>query len=231
MPHYVGPMQASFSHVDTWIFDLDNTLYHPSARLFDQIEVKMRAYVMRELGVDQATADRLRTEYWHRYGTTLAGLMQRHQMDPEPFMLDVHDIDLSHMSPEPALAQAISALPGRKIVYTNGSRLHAERVTAARGLDHVFDDMFGVEHAGWVPKPHRAAFDTVFALADISPSRSAFFEDETRNLEQPKAMGMTTVLVGDSHHAPYVDYRTDALADFLSRMVSDCFPNPATNPT
>ena len=126
-------LQNSFRHVTQWVFDLDNTLYPPEARLFDQIEVKMSAYVMTSLGVDQATADQLRQDYWRDYGTTLAGLMREHNVDPAPYLFDVHDIDLSQLNKDPALATAIHALPGRKIVYTNGTAPYAGQVLAARG--------------------------------------------------------------------------------------------------
>ena len=121
-------LQNSFRHVTQWVFDLDNTLYPPEARLFDQIEVKMSAYVMTSLGVDQATADQLRQDYWRDYGTTLAGLMREHNVDPAPYLFDVHDIDLSQLNKDPALATAIDALPGRKIVYTNGTAPYARQV-------------------------------------------------------------------------------------------------------
>ena len=118
-------LKNSFCHVTQWVFDLDNTLYPPEARLFDQIEVKMSAYVMASLGVDQTTADQLRRDYWRDYGTTLAGLMREHNVDPGPYLFDVHDIDLSHLNKDPALASAIGTLPGRKIVYTNGTAPYA----------------------------------------------------------------------------------------------------------
>ena len=128
-----------FSHVTTWVFDLDNTLYPPSARLFDQIEVRMTAWVMQSLGVARDEADRLRAHYWSHYGTTLAGLMREHGVDPGPYLTDVHDIDFSGLAPDPALRAGIAALPGRRIVYTNGSSPYAHRVIAARGLTGLFD--------------------------------------------------------------------------------------------
>ena len=123
--------RTDFVHVEAWVFDLDNTLYPAEVRLFDQIERRMTDYVMRTLGVGQAEANRLRRVYWERHGTTLAGLMREHAIDPEPYLADVHDIDLTGVPPSAALRVAIGRLPGRKIVYTNGSREHARRVTAA----------------------------------------------------------------------------------------------------
>lgn len=209
-------VQDAFSHVTHWVFDLDNTLYPPEARLFDQIEVRMTAWVADVTGVDRDTADRMRRDYWHRYGTTLAGLMAEHGVDPAPYLTDVHDISLDHLSPDPDLAARIKSLPGHKIVYTNGSAPYAERVTEARGLGGVFDGIYGVEHAGFVPKPERAAFEAVFAIAGTVTDRAAMFEDEARNLAEPHAMGMCTIHVApEPEDHPHVEHHTVDLGDFL----------------
>ena len=208
-----------FTHVRAWVFDLDNTLYPPEARLFDQIEVRMTAWVMQALGVDRAEADRLRRHYWHSYGTTLAGLMTEHGVDPGPYLDEVHDISLDHLAPAPDLAARIAALPGRRIVYTNACRPYAERVIAARGLSGLFDAVYGVEHAGFRPKPERAAFETIFAADGIDPARAAMFEDDPRNLAAPHAMGMRTVHVAaDPHPAPHIHHHTPDLSDFLGQL-------------
>lgn len=210
----------AFSHVTAWVFDLDNTLYPPEARLFDQIEVRMTDWVMQALAVDRTEADRLRRHYWATYGTTLAGLMDEHGVDPAPYLTHVHEIALDALTIDADLAARIGALPGRRIVYTNGSAPYAERVLAARGLTGLFDAIYGVEHAGFRPKPERRAFDTVFAKAGIAPERAAMFEDDVRNLEVPHALGMACVLVApDPHEAPHVHHHTNDLADFLSRVI------------
>jgi len=208
-----------FAHVRAWVFDLDNTLYPPAARLFDQIEVRMTAFVMASLGVGKAEADRLRKDYWARYGTTLAGLMREHGVDPGPYLHEVHDISLDHLRPDPALAAGIAALPGRRIVYTNGSRPYAERVLAARGLGAVFDAVYGVEHAGFRPKPERAAFEAVFGHDGIVPAEAAMFEDDPRNLAAPHAMGMRTVHVApQAVAAAHIHHHTDDLSGFLVQV-------------
>jgi putative hydrolase of the HAD superfamily len=209
-----------FSHVTAWVFDLDNTLYPPSARLFDQIEVRMTAWVMRELGVPRAEADRLRRHYWETHGTTLAGLMREHGADPGPYLTDVHDISLDALQPDPDLAARIADLPGRRIVYTNGCAPYAERVLAARGLSGLFDAIYGVEHAGFRPKPERAAFEAIFAADGLSPDRAAMFEDDPRNLAAPHAMGMRTVHVSpEAAPAPHIEHHTDDLCAFLSQVL------------
>ncbi|MCU9847034.1 pyrimidine 5'-nucleotidase [Defluviimonas sp. WL0024] len=211
--------QADFPHVRSWVFDLDNTLYPPEARLFDQIEARMTAYVMQLLGVARGEADRLRSHYWRLYGTTLAGLMHEHGADPAPYLVDVHDIAFDRLTPDPALRAAIAALPGRRIVYTNGSAPYAERVIAARGLSGIFDAVYGVEHAGYRPKPERGAFETVFARDGIDPARAAMFEDDPRNLAAPHAMGMRTVHVAPvAEPAEHIHHHTDDLSGFLSAL-------------
>lgn len=211
--------RPAFAHVNVWVFDLDNTLYPPAARLFDQIEVRMTAWVQEALGVARDEADRLRAHYWRHYGTTLAGLMAEHGVDPAPYLTHVHDIDFSVLSPDPVLAARIAALPGRRVVYTNGCRPYAQRVLAARGLAGVFDAVYGVEHAGFRPKPERAAFETVFAADGIDPARAAMFEDDARNLAAPHAMGMATVHVAPAPApAPHIAHHTDDLSGFLAML-------------
>ncbi len=213
-------VKNAFQHVNTWVFDLDNTLYPPSARLFDQIEVLMTNYVMDALGVSRAKASHLRNHYWKTYGTTLAGLMREHDVDPGPYLDSVHDISLDHLDHDPALRQEITRLPGRKVIYTNGPQVHAERVTEARGLGGIFDAVYGVEHAGFLPKPERAAFEEVFELDGINPTTGAMFEDEARNLHAPHAMGMKCVLVGPDRGQDHdhIHHQTEDLAGFLSQI-------------
>lgn len=209
-----------FAHVTTWVFDLDNTLYPPHMRLFDQIEQRMTAYVMDALDVPRAEADRLRQQYWAQFGTTLAGLMDVHGVDPGPYLTDVHDIDFTVLSPDPTLATRLRELPGRKIVYTNGCAPYAEQVLDHRGLDGIFDAIYGVEHANFRPKPERSAFETVFAADGLQPEQATMFEDDVRNLKAPHAMGMQTVHVApapDPH--PHIHHHTDDLAEFLSRVL------------
>jgi putative hydrolase of the HAD superfamily len=213
-------IKQQFSHVTTWVFDLDNTLYPPQYRLFDQIEVRMTAWVMQALGVGRTEADRLRQHYWDTYGTTLAGLMREHDVDPAPYLTDVHDIDFTHLPADPGLADALRALPGRRIVYTNACEPYAHRVLEARGLTGLFDAVYGVEHAGFRPKPERAAFETIFAIDGLTPANAAMFEDDPRNLTAPHQMGMRTV-----HVAPkplkslHIQHHTDDLAAFLRALI------------
>ena len=217
---YTPDVAPGFAHVSAWVFDLDNTLYPPHMRLFDQIEVRMTDWVMQALKVDRARADHLRAHYWATYGTTLAGLMREHDVDPGPYLTDVHDIDFSVLSPDPGLARSIAALPGRKIIYTHACAPYAEKVLAARGLGGLFDAIYGVEHAEFHPKPDAQAFATVFAKDGLDPTRGAMFEDDSRNLAVPHALGMQTVHVAPrADQASHIHHHTDDLAAFLSRLV------------
>lgn len=218
-----------FSHVRAWIFDLDNTLYPPEAQLFAQIEVRMTAWIMRTMGMPQSDANRLRAEYWRLHGTTLAGLIADHAIDPAAYLADVHDIDFSVLTPDPDLAAAIAALPGRRIIHTNGDAAYARRVLAARALpEDLFDAVYGIEETDFHPKPNRHAFDLVLSAARIDPRQAAFFEDDPRNLMVPHDLGMRTVLVGSGRHGPdaligapgpHVHHKTDDLTGFLRAVI------------
>lgn len=215
-------MRDLFSSVTTWVFDLDNTLYPPEHRLFDQIEVKMTAWVMRELGVGRTEADRLRRHYWETYGTTLSGLMREHGVDPGPYLTEVHDIDFSVLPRDPDLAQALAALPGRRIIYTNGSVPYARQVVRARGLDGLFDAIYGIEDADFHPKPEARAFARVFARDGLNATSAVMFEDDPRNLLAPHEMGMRTVHVAPKPaRARHIHHHTADLAAFLRRLGPD----------
>lgn len=209
----------TFAHVSEWVFDLDNTLYPPAVRLFDQIEEKMRAYMVRELGIDPVEANHLRKHYWEVHGTTLAGLMIEHKIDPDPFLESVHDISFDALQPEPDLAHLIQNLPGRRIVYTNGTKPYAQEVLKARGLSHVFDAVYGIEHADYQPKPRRAAFEMVFGKDGVTTQNAAMFEDEVRNLAVPFEMGLRTVHVAPEPTGDdFVHFHTDDLTAFLRKI-------------
>jgi putative hydrolase of the HAD superfamily len=208
-----------FDHVETWIFDLDNTLYHPSARLFDQINIRMTEFIMTTLGTSRAEADRLRLSYWQSHGTTLGGLVAEHGIDPDQFLAEAHRIDLGALAPDPELAAAIAGLPGRKIVHTNGARAHAGRVLAARGLQGLFDAVYAIEDKALVAKPRPEAYRRIAELDGLDPRRAAMIEDEPRNLEVPKSLGMVTIWLCHEagRKAPeWVDHRITRLNRFLA---------------
>lgn len=179
-----------------WIFDLDNTLYPAECDLFSQIDTRMTDFVSRYVGIPPADAKALQKKYYFEHGTTLNGLMREHGMPASAFLDYVHDLDYTPVTPAPALRAALEALPGRKIVFTNGSRGHAERTLKALGLeDGVFAELFGIEEAGYTPKPHPESFDRLIATHDIDPAASVMVEDLSRNLVTAHDLGMSTVLV------------------------------------
>jgi len=226
------------AHVSEWVFDLDNTLYPAACDLFAQIDVRMTEFVANYLNLSDEEAHALQKFYYAEHGTTLNGLMLNNGLEPTEFLDYVHDIDLTPVLHSEELAAAITALPGRKIVYTNGSRGHAERVTKKLGLEGLFDGMFGIEDSGFKPKPQQDSFDSFIAAHMVEPKRAAFFEDLARNLVPAFNMGFTTILVRSDHdwsHEPeairpagngddqpaFVDYVTDDLTAFLSGVAKD----------
>jgi putative hydrolase of the HAD superfamily len=213
---HIAPF-GKFDHVTDWVFDLDNTLYPAECDLFAEIDTRMTAFVSRVLALPPQEARKVQKDYYKTYGTTLSGLMHVNQIEPADFLHYVHDIDLSPLPDLPDLRAAIEALPGRKFVYTNGSRRHAERVTEKMGLSHLFHDSFGIEDAAYTPKPKQDSYDRFCGLHGVDPKQSIFFEDLARNLLPAKDMGFTTVLVHsekDWSHEP-IEARPATLEDIL----------------
>ncbi|MDJ0922416.1 MAG: pyrimidine 5'-nucleotidase [Henriciella sp.] len=223
---------TDLSDRDVWVFDLDNTLYPAECDLFAEIDQRMTDFVARFLHLERTEARALQKKYYAEHGTTLNGLMTLHGMDPADFLAHVHEIDLSPLPRDPSLADAITGLPGRKYVYTNGSRVHVDRVTKYMGLSQVFDGAFAIEDSAYTPKPAQSSYDAFCSKFAIRPERAVFFEDLARNLAPAHGMGFVTVLVqsdkdwshepeaarpagiGDDH-PPHIDYVTDDLTRFL----------------
>jgi len=211
--------------IDTWIFDLDNTLYPPSSRLFELIDARMGAFIANLLGCDLGAARRVQKQFFHDHGTTLAGLMRHHDVMPEAFLVDVHDIALDRLTPCARLAGRIAALPGRRIIFTNADADYAARVLDARGLGGLFEAICDIRATSYVPKPQAAAYDHLVSAFAIDPARSLFVEDMARNLSPAKALGMTTLWLdngAESGHrdieSAHIDYRAADLADWLDTL-------------
>ncbi|MDZ7905008.1 MAG: HAD hydrolase-like protein, partial [Cypionkella sp.] len=185
------------------------------------LPARMNAWVMAALKVGAHEANRLRQHYWDKYGTTLAGLMAEHQIDPAPYLVAVHDIDFSVLPEDRTLAGHLRALPGRKIVYTNATAPYAQKVLAARGLTGIFDAVYGVEEAGFRPKPERAAFEAVFAADGLDPTQAAMFEDDARNLAVPHDMGMACVYIAPKPLAArHIHHHHADLTQFLGKILA-----------
>jgi len=208
--------------IETWVFDLDNTLYPPSCNLFAQVDRRMTAYVRTLLNIPHEAARKIQKDFYRDYGTTLRGLMDCHQIDPDDFLTRVHDIDYSCLAPNPALIEALLRLDGRKIVFTNGSLRHAEQALDRLGLAHIFESIFDIKDADYIPKPERAPYEKLLRDFEIEPRRAVMFEDLPRNLEVPKQLGMGTVLVAPTNQtlrlADYIDFATDNLSHFLGAI-------------
>jgi putative hydrolase of the HAD superfamily len=206
------------THVDVWLFDLDNTLYPSEAEFMALIERRMTAFVARETGFAPEAALALQKRYLHEHGTTLAGLMAHHGVDPQRFLDEVHDVSLDGLTPDPALDAALARLPGRRLVFTNGGARHAERVLDKLAIAGHFEAVFHIASADYIPKPHPDAFARMTRAHAVDPRKTVFFEDSEKNLAPAAAIGMTTVLVGAhaaASTAPFVHYRTRHLAPFL----------------
>jgi putative hydrolase of the HAD superfamily len=213
-------MNADLRHVDTWLFDLDNTLYPASSGFMGQIESRMTAYVERVTGLPRDDAYRLQKKYLADYGLTLGGLVAHHEVDPLDFHTIFHDLPLELLARDPMLLAALERLPGRRLIFTNADDYHARRVLDHLALSHLFSEIFHIGSADYVPKPDPANLARITADHLIDPARTAFFEDSERNLAPAAAAGMTTVLVGphaEASTADFVHYKTDNLAHFLAR--------------
>jgi putative hydrolase of the HAD superfamily len=221
-----------FRHVNAWLFDLDNTLYPAACALFDQIEARMTAFVQQRFALGFEEARRLQKAYYREHGTTLNGLMREHGVDPDLYLDFVHDIDLSVLAVDDALAAALLRLPGRRFVFTNGCRRHATRVLQRLAVAHLFDEVWDIRTIGFRPKPDAQSYRAVLDRAGIEARKSAMFEDMARNLVPAHALGMTTVLIrnespwskqGPNHPIAtreHIHYETDDLAGFLNAVVT-----------
>ncbi len=187
--------QGRLAGRDIWIFDLDNTLYPPHCNLFRQVDTRMGEFISRLLDIDRVEARKIQKGYYRDYGTTLRGLMAERGVDPNDFLDYVHDIDHSVIPADAALGAAIAALPGRKLIFTNGSRRHAEAVAGQIGILEHFEDIFDIVAAGYLPKPHAETYKVFVDAFSVNSTRAAMFEDLSRNLAAPFDLGMATILV------------------------------------
>lgn len=224
----------AFLRIDTWVFDLDNTLYPADSDLWPKIDARITLFLGHLFGLDGMSARALQKYYYQRYGTTLRGLMQEHEVSADDYLAFTHDIDRSSLEPNLLLATALAALPGRKLILTNGSRDHALRTATALGLDAMFEDIFDIAAADFVPKPEAATYQRFFDRHDVDPERAVMFEDIARNLIIPHQRGMTTALVvpkpGQMDHRdafeitgetpPHIDFVTSDLEAFLADIVA-----------
>lgn len=219
-------MDSRLAHIDCWIFDLDNTLYPSSANLFALIDERMGAYISRLLECDLVEARTVQKRYFLEHGTTLSGLMAHHGTDPHEFLDYVHDIEMDRLEHDAHLSRHISALPGRKLVFTNGDVPYVEKVLDRLGLTGQFDLIHDIHAMGYRPKPHPAGYEMLRDVHGIDLARAAFFEDMARNLKPAKALGMSTIWVNNGSegghleaHDEHIDFETDHLTPFLAEIL------------
>lgn len=209
------------SRFDAWVFDMDDTLYPREQGLMGLVQGRINAFMIDAVGLPEAEAKVLQRQFLNEHGTTLAGLMANYAIDADQFLREVHDVPLDSVEPNPELEGMLKGLPGRKFVLTNGARFHAARVLKHIGIADCFDGVFAIEDMDLTPKPAPATFRRFLDRFGIDPHRAIFFEDTPRNLAPAKAMGMTTVLIGDGHGheiGDWVDHQSDYLMDFLSPL-------------
>ena len=225
-------VSRDFADVETWVFDLDNTLYPHHLNLWQQVDVRIRDFVADWLKVSAEEAFRIQKDYYRRYGTTMRGMMLEHGVHADDYLAYVHEIDHSPLEPNPAMGDAIAALPGRKLILTNGSVAHAGKVLARLGISHHFEAVFDIIAAELEPKPAAQTYHRFLQRHGVDPLRAAMFEDLARNLAVPHQLGMTTVLVVpddskevvredwelEGREADHVDHVTEDLTGFLRAL-------------
>lgn len=216
------------AHVDTWVFDLDNTLYPAACDLFAQVDVRMRTFIQNLLGLGETEARALQKGYFLSHGTTLKGLMDNHGIAPEAFLEFVHDIDVTPVPPNPKLAGILERLPGRKLVFTNGSVSHAENVMTRLGVGHCFEGVFDIVHSDYVPKREIAPWHSFVRAHAVEPSSTAMFEDMAKNLIPAHDLGMTTVWIpngnawsSDAAEGAHIHHVTEDLTGFLDAALAE----------
>jgi putative hydrolase of the HAD superfamily len=219
-------MDPRFSHIRDWIFDLDNCLYPASSNLFELIDERMTAYIERLLDIGPEEARRVQKHHFHTHGTTLAGLMKEHEVDPHHFLVDVHDVPLDRVRGDSRLAQLLPRLPGRRFVFTNGDATYARRVLEAIGVHEHFDDLHDIHASSYRAKPDPHGYALLCERFGIDPAEALLVDDMARNLVPAKQLGMTTVWVDngsergdDGYDAAMIDHRITDVAEWLECIV------------
>ena len=231
LPHDGARAPGGLAATETWVFDLDNTLYPASTNLFDQVDARITEYIAELLNLSPVKARETQKRYFREYGTSMRGLMTRHGVDPRPFLDFVHEIDMTVLDPAPELDAALARLPGRKIIFTNADTAHAEKVMRRLGVERHFEGVFDIHESDCVPKPQPGPYAKLVARFGIAPERAVMIEDLAVNLEPAAEMGMTTVWVRtDSEWADdgaadaHVHHVVDDLAGWLAALTAEAEP-------
>lgn len=224
--HTKPVLSSPFQSIDTWIFDLDNTLYPASSRLFDQVDRRITEYIMQALDLEWDDAHKKQKLFFREYGTSLSGMMEVHNIPANEYLEYVHNIDLSPLAPSPALNQALEQLPGRKVIFTNGSTAHAKNVTEKLGITHHFDATFDIVDCEFTPKPDLVVYEKMLSTLSINPKSAVMIEDMARNLVPAAALGITTVWVRteeawavEGAGGDHIEHIVDDLTEWLNSIV------------
>ena len=214
-----------FKSIKCWIFDLDNTLYSGDTKVFDQVDKKMSKYISNKLNVSIEEAKKIQKNYFHKYNTTLNGMIKNHKINAHEFLEFVHDINIDFLQKDLRLAKEIKRLDGIKIIFTNGSRKHALNVTKRLGVDQLFDDIFDIVDCDFIPKPIMKPYKKLVEKHKIDPKLCVLVEDIARNLKPAYEMGMKTVWIENNEpwaskfaNSSFVNYRTNNLPEFLKKI-------------
>ena len=215
----------SLSKIKYWLFDLDNTLYDGATKVFDQVDKKMTKFISEKLNISTVEARKIQKNYFQEYNTTLNGMIKNHKIDADEFLEFVHDVDLNFLNKDKDLEEEIKKLVGKKIIFTNGSRAHAENVTKRIGIDKLFDGIFDIRDSEFIPKPSSEPYKKLVESYKIEPQYCIFFEDIARNLKPAYEMGMQTVWIKNKEpwaakfsEADFVIHKTDKLVNFLKEI-------------
>ena len=215
----------AFQSIKFWIFDLDNTLYSGKTKVFEQVDKKMSEYISKKLKIDLEEAKKIQKNYFHKYNTTLNGMIKNHKIDANEFLEFVHDVNLDFLNKDLELLKELEKLEGKKIVFTNGSKKHALNVTQKIGIDHCFDDIFDIVDCDFIPKPALEPYKKLVNKHKIDPKICVFIEDIARNLKPAYEMGMKTIWIENNEpwaskfaNSNFVNYRTSNLPEFLKKI-------------
>ena len=220
----------NFNNYNTWVFDLDNTLYSAETGIFDQVDILLGKFISKNLNLEIFEAKKIQKQFFKEFGTTLKGLMDEYNVDPEHFLDEVHNLDYSIINPDPLLKDMLLKLDGRKIIYTNANRNHANEIIKRLNIENIFDNIFDIKDANYIPKPDIKPYQKLVNLYEINPQKTIMFDDIARNLVPASKLGFTTVWinVGKENYSDnikeskeYLNYETTNLPLWLNSIIND----------
>jgi len=213
--------------IDTWVFDLDNTLYSADSGIFQQVHKLMGKFIVEHLNVNINEAKNIQRKYYKKHGTTLRGLMDNHGIDPDSFLEEVHKLNYSIVSPNLKLAKNLKNLNGKKFIFTNANKKHADSILDKLQIANLFEGIFDIKMANYIPKPEIQTYEKLIETYNINPNKTIMFDDIAKNLVPASKLGFTTVWIDVGHEnfsddiassKKYLDYQTKDLSNWLSNI-------------